>query len=185
MIRIMKKPQSDGVQRISYPPYLAHAGGSSLGIKRSVHERVGGFDESLMALEDTDYCFRVQLKGIELHFLADAVIHYRYRHHLADLFCQSRLWAEYNVLMYKRYREEKRVARPWRRYLLGCKTLIQNSPRLVNKDGRPGWVRTLGTQVGLLQGAIKHKVPPGILSLFWFGAERLDTINHFARQFFH
>ena len=58
--------QRDGLIPYTYPPFLPHAGGSSLGVKRALHEAIGGFDEDLPALEDTDYCWRIQLAGTPL-----------------------------------------------------------------------------------------------------------------------
>ena len=54
-------PQRDGLQKAWYPPYLLHAGGGTLGVKRSLHAMVGGFDEALPYLHDTDFCFKLQL----------------------------------------------------------------------------------------------------------------------------
>jgi GT2 family glycosyltransferase len=53
-------PQHAKLQKAWYPPYMFHAGGGTLGIQKSFHDAVGGFEESLPAHEDTDYCFRVQ-----------------------------------------------------------------------------------------------------------------------------
>jgi GT2 family glycosyltransferase len=58
-----RNAQLDGVQRISYPPYLPHAGGGTIGIRRSLHLKIDGFDESLPHLEDTDYVWRTRLEG--------------------------------------------------------------------------------------------------------------------------
>jgi hypothetical protein len=44
----------DGLLKASYPPYLWHAGGSTLGVKKSLHEAIGGFDESFYYQHDTD-----------------------------------------------------------------------------------------------------------------------------------
>jgi glycosyltransferase involved in cell wall biosynthesis len=156
----LKNPQGKGLQKVAYPPYLPHAGGSGLGIKRALHERVGGFDESLPRLEDTDYCFRVQRLGIELKFVADAVVHVRYSRNPASLFRQARLWAEYNELMYSRYGGGARLARPWATYVQTWRDLIFCVPRTFHKETRSAWMKTLGTQIGLLQGAIRFRVPP-------------------------
>mgnify|MGYP003577117008 CR=1 FL=1 len=109
----LRNPQSTGLQKIGYPPYLSHAGGSGLGIRRAIHHQVGGFDESLPRLQDTDYCFRVQKLGVKLHFAADAVVHVRYNSKPVALFRQARLWAEYNELMYQRYGGGAPMAHPW------------------------------------------------------------------------
>jgi glycosyltransferase involved in cell wall biosynthesis/predicted O-methyltransferase YrrM len=155
------RPQEDGLQVISYPPYLPHAGGSGLGVKRLVHEAVGGFDESLPRLMDTDYCFRIQRAGVKLHFVQEAVVHGRYRNTLRGIFHQSRLWAKYNVLMYKRYRQPaERLVQPWRRHADAWRRLVRSLPQLRSPDGRVRWIRRLGWQIGLLQGSIRYLVPP-------------------------
>ena len=156
----LRNPQETGLQRIAYPPYLAHAGGSGLGIKREIHHRANGFDEALPRLEDTDYCFRVQSLGMELHFVAEAVIHVRYSSEPVALFRQARLWAEYNELMYRRYGRGAPMAHPWTTYLQTWRDLIFCIPRTFQKETRASWMKTLGTQIGLLQGAIRFRVPP-------------------------
>jgi glycosyltransferase involved in cell wall biosynthesis len=156
----LKNPQDTGLQRIGYPPYLTHAGGSGLGVKREIHQRAGGFDESLPRLQDTDYCFRLQTLGAELHFAAAAVVHVRYNSKPAALFRQARLWAEYNALMYRRYGRGARMMHPWITYAQTWRGLLRCLPRALHKDTRPAWMKALGTQIGLLQGAIRFRVPP-------------------------
>ena len=167
IVSTIKNPQAEGLQRVTYPPQLLHASGASLGVKREVHERVGGFDERLPYLEDTDYCFRVQLSGVELCFLADAAVHYRFRDNHQALFQQARHWGEYNVLMYKRYGQSMKLAHPWRRHLSLWHTLLRRAPCLLDKEQRLAWMKTLGTQVGVLKGSIKYGVPPVTGILVW------------------
>ena len=157
---IVRNPQWDGLQRVDYPPHLNHASGATLGITREAHETVGGFDEELPYLEDTDYCFRLQLSGIDLHFLPEAVIHYRFKSRHQAMFNQARHWGQYNVLMYKRYRQDMRLANPWKRHLSRWHALIRRAPSLLQEQNRLAWMKTLGTQVGVLQGAIRYRVPP-------------------------
>jgi GT2 family glycosyltransferase len=121
---------------------------------------VGGFDESLPYLQDTDYCFRLQLSGTRLHFLADAVVHYRFKDNEHGLFHQARHWGQYNALMYKRYGEGRRLAHPWRRHLSNWHALLRRAPCLLDQEQRFAWMKTLGTQVGILQGSIRYGVPP-------------------------
>jgi glycosyltransferase involved in cell wall biosynthesis len=156
----LRNPQGAGLQKVAYPPYLCHAGGSGLGIRRAIHDRVGGFDVSLPRLQDTDYCFRVQRLGIRLYFAADAVVHVRYSSKPASLFRQARLWAEYNELMYRRYGGGERLPHPWAAYVQTWRDLICCMPRAFHKETRAAWVKTLGTQIGLLQGMIRFRVPP-------------------------
>lgn len=53
-------------------------GGNNLGIKRSLHDAIGGFDESILLLEDVDYCWRIQEAGMKLHYAPDALLHFRF-----------------------------------------------------------------------------------------------------------
>jgi glycosyltransferase involved in cell wall biosynthesis len=153
--------QRGGFLKAWFPPYLPHAGGGSLGVKKFLHETVGGFDESLPYQHDTDYCFKIQLRGTELHFVRDAVMHIRCRSTLSGLFQQSRHWAEYTILLYKYYRTyETTRGRPWWYFLQQCKRLALSAPQVHYKAGRAMWVWNLGWQLGRLIGSLKHHVPP-------------------------
>jgi GT2 family glycosyltransferase len=156
----VRSPQWDGLQRVEYPPHLSHASGASLGITRAAHEAVAGFDEELPYLEDTDYCFRLQLNGVALRFLPEAMVHYRFKDRQKTLFNQARHWGEYNVLMYKRYRQDMRLANPWTRHLSRWRALLRRSPHLLEQQNRLAWMKTLGTQVGVLQGSLRFRVAP-------------------------
>ncbi len=150
--------QLTGLQEYSYPPYLPYASSSTLGVRRSVHEAIGGFDETMLKLQDTDYCWKIQLAGTELHFVPEAVVHYRFRHTIKGLYQQMRLWGEYNVLLYKKYRSlgmpklsPKEGVKAWLR-------LLKHLPQLFSKEERALWVRTLAWRTGRLQGCIKYRV---------------------------
>jgi glycosyltransferase involved in cell wall biosynthesis len=160
--KAMGKPQEDSVQRISFPPFLAHAGGGTLGIRRCLHQQINGFDESLSTREDTDYCFRLQLAGIELHFASEAVIHCRSRDTLAGIFRQARLWGEHGVLVYKNLQQRTGTGlrHPWKLHIKLWRGLLRRIPQVRHKEGRAIWIRSLGFQVGRLLGSIRHRTPP-------------------------
>lgn len=153
--------QYDGPQQIWYPPYLPHCGGT-MGVQRYWHEKIGGFDESLLCLQDTDYAWRLQLAGVKMHFAPEAVIHVRYRTTLKGIYKQTRAYAQYNVLLSKRYQAYgKSISHPWRRYLGEWKRLIRRVPNLLRgHGGRANWIELLGWQLGRLRGVIKYRVPP-------------------------
>lgn len=154
-------PQGRGLQKIWYPPYLPHAGGSSLGIKTAIHRKVGGFDESLRYLQDTDYCFRVQLAGTPLHFVPTTVIHVRHRASLIGLFRQSLNYAEYNVVIFKRYRKTA-PEKPhlWRNYLKDWKNLVKSLKYISDRHRREYLAWNLGRQIGRFKGICRQKVAP-------------------------
>jgi GT2 family glycosyltransferase len=51
----------------------------NVGVRRAVLERLGGWDESLAAAEDTDLCWRAQYAGFALGYSPEAIVHYRLR----------------------------------------------------------------------------------------------------------
>jgi len=150
--------QVDGLQKYSYPPYLQHASSSTLGVKRSIHELIGGFDETMQQLEDTDYCWRVQLAGTQLHFVPDAVVHYRLRDTVRDLYHQGHLCGEYNVLLYKKYRPLGMPKLPVKASIDEWVYLLKRFPQVLSKKNRHRWVRKFATRLGRLQGCIKYQV---------------------------
>jgi glycosyltransferase involved in cell wall biosynthesis len=85
---------------------LAYAGAGGLGIRKTVHAAVGGFDENLRVgagQEDSDYCIRVQLAGSPLVFVPDAVMHVRMKTTVPAVFNQARAWAESGAYVRQRY----------------------------------------------------------------------------------
>lgn len=151
-------PQKDGLTRYDYPPFLPHAGGGGLGVRRQVHQAVGGFDETLPALEDTDYCWRIQLAGHSFAFVPDAVVNIRHRHDLGSIYRQGVTYGKHNVLIYKRYRS--RMPRlGWLPGLLRWMKLLLKTPlMLLTREGRARWAWQLGWRVGRIEGCFRYRV---------------------------
>ena len=150
--------QVDSLQDYDYPPYLPYASSSTLGVRKSVHEAVGGYDETLLRLQDTDYCWKIQLAGTKLQFIPEAVVHYRFRHSIAGLYQQAHLWGEYNVLLYKKYRPLGMPAISLHKGVKGWLRLLKNFPQLLSKDERAFWMKSFAWRMGRLQGSIKYRV---------------------------
>lgn len=150
-----------------YPPYLAHAPANNLGVKRALHQSIGGFDESLtFAWEDSDYAFRIQLAGKKLHFAPDAVVHYRLRHDFAGIYRQAKAYGKGNVAFYKKYEPVAHVDESWKAEVSAWVSLL--TPRallgLLKKSKRARWMSRLGWQVGHLQGCVTYCI---FAPLFW------------------
>jgi glycosyltransferase involved in cell wall biosynthesis len=150
--------QKDGLSQYRYPLYLPHSGGGAIGVRRALHEIMGGFDESLLILHDTDFCWRLQLAGITLHFVPEAVVHVRYRESLRDIYRQARNYAKYDVLLYKRYRYLGMPKLTFRTSVSAWGKFVRKLPHIRNREdlGRSMW--DFGWRMGRLQGSIKHHV---------------------------
>src|SRR5512134_355626 len=68
----------EGLQQYTYPPYLPYSG-ATIAVRRELYRQLGGFDETMLAYEDADFCRRPQHAGVALHFVRDAVVHVRLR----------------------------------------------------------------------------------------------------------
>jgi GT2 family glycosyltransferase len=133
-----------------------------MGIRRQLHERLGGFDESMRYLADTDYCVRAQLMGASIHFVREAVVHYRHRETLGGIYRQARNWAECDQAVFARYGgPETRARWRWRAHFNIWYTLMKRTPELLaTPEGRGLAMYRLGSQVGYLVGSLKHRVAP-------------------------
>lgn len=156
--RSRTNPQEHGLIPYDYPLFLPHAGGSSLGVKRSLHEAVGGFAEDLPALEDTDYCWRIQLAGTPLVAAPEAVVHIRYEAAAGGLFRQSFRFGVYNVLLYARYRGRGMPRLPVIAGLARWAKLVLTAPRVLLPSARAAWLGQLGWRLGRLWGCLRFRV---------------------------
>lgn len=152
-------PQQKELQPFLYPRYLPHCGGCGIGIKRRVHQAVGGFDESLLRLQDTDYAWRVQLSGTPLHFAPEALVHVRLRATPKDQHRQARLWGEYNVLLYKRYRPRGMPKITIRNSYWELRKLSMDFVEAVKAPSNwPKFLFNFHWMLGRLLGCIKYRV---------------------------
>jgi glycosyltransferase involved in cell wall biosynthesis len=155
-----REPQPPGeLSRVSFPPYAPYAGSGGLGVRRDVHRRLGGFDESLMAIFDVDYCLRAHAAGIELVLVPGALLHYRYRSGWLAVFRQGRFYAEQMALVQRRH--EDRAARPPGRrpwLLRGWKPVLACVASLHRRGSRAKLAWLLGWQVGRYVGSVRYRV---------------------------
>jgi GT2 family glycosyltransferase len=147
------------LERAWFPPYLEHASTLGLGIRRELFERIGGFDESFHSLEDADLCFRAQLAGAKLVLADDAVVHYRYRTQLGDIFRQAEAYAEGFAHLQRRYQpREIRFHDAWKWPLRHWRPILRDLPRVRDRGGRARLAWLLGWQLGRVRGSIKYRV---------------------------
>lgn len=148
--------QEHALQTIWYPPWLSHAGGGTLGCWRSLFDQLGGFDETMTYLEDTEFCFQAQLRGIPMGFVPDAVVHIRRRSSLLEHYRQSRNYAAYNVILAKRYEiSNDGWWESQRQYLREWRDLLRSVSGLRGLQQRYAWVWQFGRQMGRLEGQLR------------------------------
>ena len=154
--------QGKGLQKLKYPPYLYHAGGGTLGVRKLLHKQLGGFDSDFPYLHDTDFCLKAQMAGYNIKFVEKAVLCYRYRTDSAGIFRQSKGYGEYNIRLSKKYRHTGETPpHRWKRFFREIKQRIMS---LLWKDKSKTdnaifYIR-LGWTLGRLKGVLKYRFPP-------------------------
>lgn len=149
--------QSDGLQAYTYPPYLPYSGGT-IAMRRALFLRLGGFDENMLACEDADLCWRLQHAGVTLVFARDALVHVRLRTSLGAMCRQARLWGEYNVVLYKKYRPLGMPSLPRLQGLRNLLGTLRRFPQLGRRRTRWDWLWEANWMMGRLLGSVKHRV---------------------------
>lgn len=160
-IEVRGRPQVDGLLQYEpgWPPF---AFGCTLGVRKALHERLGGFDERFAnGAEDADYCWRAQRAGVELVFVPEAVTHYRFRHSLHGVFRQGRDYGESEAQVYAKHRllGLPRAERPLR---TGARLWLATAVAFARARSRGGlavalWL--LGQRVGRTRGSLRHRAP--------------------------
>lgn len=155
-------PQQHGLQDFGLPGWdLVHGGGGNVGMRRSVYERVGPFDESpaLAYAEAADYFFRAQLAGITPWFSHDATVHVRFRDSYRGAYRQARGWAESSVALHRKF-EPLGMPRPgWVRGVLAWVLVPLRLLRVRDRGDLSRWFHLLGWRVGRLRGSIRSRLP--------------------------
>ncbi|TBR61432.1 glycosyl transferase family 2 [Westiellopsis prolifica IICB1] len=150
-----------GVMENTY--YLPFAGSGNLGIKRAIHEKIGGFDETLYQSEDVDYCWRASYVGTKLHYVPDAIAHIRLRDNLASIYNRSWDVGTGVILVYKKHRP---LGMP---QMVTWKTLLKTSVILTiqllllqirDKESLAKWLMSFAWRGGQLWGCIKYQYLP-------------------------
>jgi glycosyltransferase involved in cell wall biosynthesis len=148
--------QTSGLQRGTFLPF---AGGGNLGVRREVFEAIDGFDPTLPALEDTDFCFRAQLAGHDLVFVQGAVVHVRLRTSAGALLRQGYGWGHGTAALHHRFLAHGMPLPSRLRHLAGWLLVL---PRLIlalpNRARRGRWWFALGWRLGRLRGNARYRI---------------------------
>ncbi len=139
--------------------YLPWASASNMGVRRDLFVQVGGFNESMPALEDIDFCWRLQQRGASLVSSESSYVHYRLRRTYVGIFHQALLYAETFVLLRKHHQPhgfsppDSSVASMAGKWVRLAVLLF----RFQRKDFG-SWMWHLGWRCGCLTGSLKYRL---------------------------
>lgn len=144
--------------------FLPGGGSGNFGVRRALHERVGGFDECLPHAYDADYFWRIQLEGFALHYVPEAAIQIRIARvnpSLRSIYYRSKNRFASNYWCYKRYRVHGMLAPPsLRGSIVQLFRTIKGGVRVhwSTHLSRDSWLRRFAQQAGELVGQVKGRL---------------------------
>ena len=133
--------------------------GNNMGMRRDRFDEVGRFDldDRVIGVDDVELSLRISQRGLAVHFVPEAVVHYRYRDESRALWRQGRTYGRARPFLVRRLREQglpapHRVA-GWRSWVwLGV-----HVPDLRTHEGRAAWVWVAANRVGQLEGSLRYR----------------------------
>lgn len=141
-------------------PAFLPAAGPNVGILRGLFQSVGGFpgDFDGTTVEDIAFAWWVQLHGVPLTFVPQAVYRYRHRDSLKRLYQQTRRWGTHLPLLYKEFRSAGMPRRPLG---VALRAWMESLRKLVRARSKAALARALvdlGYCVGRLRGSIRYRI---------------------------
>ena len=140
------------------PGFLPFVMGACMGVRREAFEKVGGFSEHMDFCEDVDLSWKIQQSGFDVCFEPEAVVHYRQRDTLSDMYRQHRNYGTATALLFRDYAAHGMPRRGAVEVGLSWIKLLWSLPRLRAADQRIRWIRRLGRTIGYLRGSLRYRV---------------------------
>lgn len=145
---------TDGLPHFGDVPFVR---GNNCGMTRQLWESVGGFDEEFRGLEDIEFSIRAMGHGVTPVFVPSAVVAYRFRPELIEIWKQAFFYGRGRAELRRRahhagFRGASRAS--------GLKSwvwLVLRLPTLVSRGGRTAWIWVLGSRIGAIRGSIEGR----------------------------
>lgn len=131
--------------------------GGNCGIRRGLYDRLGGYDEDFVGLEDIEFSLRAVASGATLKFVPGAVLSYRYREDIGDVWHQGFFYGRGRPALILRARELGLPAPPRWEGVRSWAWLLVHLPQLRHRAGRYKWLWVLANRIGVIRGAISAR----------------------------
>lgn len=139
--------------------FLPMTFGCNLGVRRSVFDAVGGWDEDYPnAAGDIEFCWRVQTAGYTFAHAPEAMVAYRYRTSIADTWRQVIEYGREEARVAKQYRAP---GRQWWWLPIHAGVVVGLCPLWPwawSRRRRGEWAWVTGNLVGRIHGSITYRI---------------------------
>ncbi len=136
---------------------IGFASGGNCGIRRDTFERLNGYDETFIGLEDIEFSLRARAAGARIRAVPEAILHYRLRAGLASVWRQGFFYGRGRPHLILRARELG-LASPGR--LEGLRSwawVLCNIGMLRQRAGRYKLLWVVANRLGVIRGAISQR----------------------------
>jgi len=131
--------------------------GAGWGVRRSVWDSLGGMSERYHPVEDLEFSFRCWMSGIDVVGVPTAVVHYRYRTAIGDLWRQGYAYGSHRPLIARLVNDSGRTRAPrfsgWKSWAV----LALSLPAAMTAEGRARFAWVAANRVGQVVGSIRHR----------------------------
>jgi len=141
---------------LGFLPYLI---GCNCAISREAWEATSGNDERFPGSHDLELSWRLQLKGYGLHYAPEAVVRYRHRGTLHNLWHQVNKYALDYPLLYKSYKAYGMPRASARQVVAKYWWLLSKAyfPLRGGPGRRAKWLYEAAYAWGLVRGSLRHR----------------------------
>jgi glycosyltransferase involved in cell wall biosynthesis len=144
-----------GEKKFGHPPHLPWAVGANFGIRRDVAQTVGPWNETFLYADDMEFSWRVQQAGFPLSVARNAVVYYRLRSNLVDLYRHARNWGDGEIEVRKRFDPNMKRFQVLRR-IAWLLRHVPAAPWLAPSKARwAEWIWELGYRAGQVRAAMR------------------------------
>ena len=153
-----ERRHSTGLQ--VWPGFMSFPAGANCGMRVSVFQQLGGFDESYVGgAEDTHFFWRAQLAGFTTATAPDAVVYYRERHRLRDLARQHYRYGRQHPHLFRDFRTDGMLPSRWQQGLRAWLHVVLRAPWYWRSQAsRREWVKLAARRAGRVVGSIRWRV---------------------------
>lgn len=140
--------------------FLPRAITANLGVRRSVFDAVGGFDEAYdYGGPDTEFCWRLQLASHTLGYAPEAVVHYQHRQTLRSTAIKAYKTGRSRGRLFKDYADQGMPRPRLAGAMVRWGRLVVTLPAVpFSRAARWQWVENAAGAAGRVRGSIQHRV---------------------------